>query len=196
MSVGSLLIAGAVVTVLLLLIAASFKGKVETKGRKIFLMVSMVLVPGAWLLAVAVHDIHEMEKVEFCIQCHSMDGYYESLHSDDEDSLVAQHYQNNRVPQKFACYECHADHTPVTGFTKTKMKGLYEAYLEYLGDVEMPVKMHKPYSNVNCLRCHETAKNFRKTHEDDLEDLVADKTSCLECHDVAHVLPAKEEGAE
>ena len=191
-----LLVGAAVLAVVLLLVAASFKGKAESRGRKVFLLISMALVPGVWMLAVAAHDIHAMEKVDFCIKCHSMDGYYESLHSQNKDSLVAAHYQNNRVPQETACYECHADHTPVTGFVKTKMKGLHEAYLEYLGHVEKPVKMRKPFGNVNCLRCHGDAKNFKDAHSDDLAALVSGSTACLDCHDVAHVLSAETKGAE
>ena len=188
-----ILTVSAVLILALLLVARSFKGVVDTKGRKIFLLVAMVMLPGLWLLAVTNHDIHEMDKVDFCIQCHSMDGYYESLHSDDEDSLVADHYLNNRIPQDRACYQCHADHTPVTGLIATKMNGLREAYIEYLCDVEMPIKARKAFKNDNCLICHENAKNFRETHEDDLKALLAGETTCLECHDVAHVLPAKKE---
>ena len=189
----AILTGSAVLILALLLVARSFKGVVDTKGRKIFLLFAMTLLPGLWLLAVMNHDIHQMNSVEFCVQCHSMDGYYESLHSKDEDSLVAIHYLNNRVPKEQACYQCHADHTPVTGLIKTKMNGLVEAYIEYLGHPEMPIKAKKEFKNDNCLHCHEHAKNFSEAHEDDLKDLLSGKTTCFECHDVAHVLPAKKE---
>jgi nitrate/TMAO reductase-like tetraheme cytochrome c subunit len=182
--------------VVLLFVARSFKGVIDTKGKRIFLLVSMVVLPGLWLLAVANHDVHEMETVAFCTQCHALDGYYESLHSKNEDSIVASHYQNNRVPQDGACYQCHADHTPVTGMVKTKLNGLREAYIEYFGHAELPLKMRKKYNTHNCLMCHEAAKNFQEAHEDDLEAIVSGETSCLECHDVAHVLPVKKSEAK
>lgn len=192
----AVLSASAVLLIILLLVARSYKGVIDTKGKKVFLLFVMAVLPGAWLLAVATHDLHEMEKVEFCVQCHTMDGYYESLHSDDEDSIVSSHYLNNRVPRENSCYVCHADHRPVIGLMKTKLNGLREAYIEYLGEVEMPLKARKPYKNTNCLHCHEEAKNFEETHEDDLKDLISDKTSCLECHDVVHVKPEKEKEGE
>ncbi len=188
----AMLSGSAVLLVILLLVAGSYKGVIDTKAKKIFLLFAMAILPGLWMLVVACHDVHAMESVEFCIQCHSMDGYYESLHSKNEDSIVAKHYLNNRVPKDRACYQCHADHTPVTGLIKTKLNGLREAYVEYLGHVEMPLVAKKIYTNDNCLHCHSDAKNFRDMHEDDLEAIESGKTRCLECHDVAHVLPTKD----
>jgi len=183
----------AVLLVILLLVARSYKGIIDTKGKKVFLLFVMAVLPGAWLLAVAGHDLHAMEKVEFCVQCHTMDGYYESLHSANKDSIVSTHYLNNRVPQDTACYQCHADHTPVIGLMKTKLNGLREAYIEYLGEAEMPLKAKKEFKNVNCLMCHADAKNWKETHADNLEALLAGKEKCLDCHDVVHVKAAKKE---
>jgi nitrate/TMAO reductase-like tetraheme cytochrome c subunit len=149
----------------------------------------MGILPGIWLLGTVDHTLKQMTTTEFCIQCHTMEGYGKSLHAEDaESSLAAAHFQNNRVPRHEACYECHADHRPVIGLIKTKLNGLREAYIEYLGTPHEPLKMSKPYENTNCLRCHGKARNFRETHEDDLETILAGKTRCLECHDVGHDL--------
>ena len=186
----------AVLVVALLLVARSFKGVIDTRGKRIFLMFAMGILPGFWLVAVTIHDLDAMERVDFCMQCHFMTEYGESLHSMDEDSLVGSHFRNNRISKEYACYDCHAHHEPVTGLIKTKWDGLHEAYMFYLGKPELPIKMIKPYRTETCLRCHEDADNFREMHEDDLEDIVSGKTSCLECHDVTHVLPVKKAEAQ
>lgn len=192
MNIRLILTIGAGAVVLLLILLRASMGSLEKKGQKIFAILAMGILPCAWMLGVAVYDLGAMQTVDFCVQCHTMRGYRESLthipEDEDDMSVVANHYLNNRVSRKTACYQCHADHTPITGPIKTKINGLREAFVEYLGDPPDPVHATKPFPVANCLHCHEVSRKFRQAHEDDLEDIESGKTSCLECHDVAHVV--------
>lgn len=194
-----LTIAAGVVVLLLVLLRASM-GSLEKKGQKISALLAMGVLPCVWMLGVAVYDLEVMQTVDFCVQCHTMRGYRESLthipEDEDDMSLVANHYLNNRVSQKKACYQCHADHTPITGPIKTKLNGLREAYIEYLGNPPDPVHATKPFRVENCLHCHETSRRFRQEHEDTLEEIESGETSCKECHDVIHVVIREGEKSE
>ena len=157
---------------------------------------AMGVVPTAWFLAAFAFQFSAMQKVDFCLSCHTMDDYGKSLHADSEDSLVAAHYQNNRIPKDTACYVCHADHTPVIGPIKTKIKGLKEAYIEYIAGPPDEMHMKHPYENDNCLHCHEESKSFHEAHEDNLAALESGEERCLDCHDVAHVIEKEAKEAE
>lgn len=186
-----ILAAAAVLVLLLLAVLAATGGSLEKRSQRCFALFAMGLFPCLWLLGAIVYDLQRMTTVDFCATCHTMDGYRESMEADDEDSLVSNHYLNNRVPRHAACYECHADHTPISGPIKTKLNGLREAFIEYFGETEMPLKAAKPFTNANCLHCHEGARNFEGAHEDALAELHSGEMTCMECHDVAHVLPEK-----
>ena len=140
--------------------------------------------------AVITKGVHEMTEVTFCKSCHVMEGYVASLHSEDSDSIPAIHFQNNWVPQKTACYECHTSYT-MFGGVKAKMNGLKHVWVNYFSTIPETLKTYEPYANRDCLRCHGPAKKFRENeeHADELEGLESGETSCLECHDVMHLLP-------
>ena len=151
-----------------------------------------LFIPSVWGIAVINHGVSKMTSVEFCNSCHVMQAYVTSLQSDDSDSVPAIHYQNNWIPQKRACYDCHTSYT-LFGGVKAKINGLKHVWVNYLGTIPENLKVYEPYNNRDCLRCHGPAKNFRENedHEDDLEAMQSNETSCLECHDVMHVLPEK-----
>jgi len=149
-----------------------------------------LFLPVVWGTAVVAKGVHNMTSVEFCESCHVMEGYVASLDSSDTDSIPAIHYQNNWVPQKKACYECHTSYT-MFGGVKAKMNGLKHVWVNYFGTIPEDLHVYEPYANRDCLRCHGPAKKFREgeDHVDELEALESGETSCLECHDVMHVLP-------
>ena len=182
-------VAGAAVVLILLIFAVKARSLTK-KSHRVFALVAMGLLPCLWLLGVGVYDLDRMMTVDFCVTCHTMDGYRESLTSEAADSIVAAHYMNNRVPHDKACYACHADHTPISGPIKTKLNGLLEAYIEYFGEAEMPLEAKRPETVLaNCRHCHEGGKDFEIAHEDMLSEILSGETSCFECHDVGYVLP-------
>jgi nitrate/TMAO reductase-like tetraheme cytochrome c subunit len=182
-----ILTGGAAFVIVLLILFRGTLGTLDTKKERVFALFAMCVFPGLWLLGAMMYDLELMTKVDFCVQCHSMAPIRESIHKEGSETLAAIHYRNNYVPKHKACYQCHADHTPVTGFVKTKLNGMKEAYIEYLGTPrEMNGKMTHPFDTANCLHCHEESAKFVVAHEDDLKAIVSKETSCLECHDEIH----------
>ena len=47
---------------------------------------------------------------QFCLSCHVMSEYGQSLHYDDKSYIPSVHYNNNFVPREHACYTCHTDY--------------------------------------------------------------------------------------
>jgi predicted CxxxxCH...CXXCH cytochrome family protein len=68
------------------------------------------------------------------------------------------------------------------------MKGLKHVYVYYLGTIPEKIALYEPYSNRECLHCHEGARSFEEgeDHKDLRADLASGATSCLECHSDTH----------
>jgi len=181
--------AGGVVVFLLLGIALMVSRNYEKRSQKLLALVALGLAPMAFLAVASFSILENSKNLEFCGSCHTMDVYVKSLESQDGESLAASHYLNGRVPRDKPCYECHAYHTPpIVGSIKTKLKGLHEARVEFLGDPESPIVAKREFTNDNCLHCHKGTTKFEETHEDDRDALISGETVCLECHDVGHVI--------
>lgn len=190
-----------VITWIVLLVDAILVGILITqwrnysrRGRLALLLPTMLIVPMALSVPAAQADFGAMRTEAFCVRCHEMRPYGNSLRSEDEESVPAWHYQNNLVPQRTACYSCHTDYA-VFGGTRAKMTGLRHMYVHYLKGAPAEIKLYQPYNTQNCLYCHRPAKNFleSKTHtrKTSIEEMQSGKKSCLECHDVTHVLEGR-----
>jgi cytochrome c-type protein NapC len=166
------------------------------RGRLALLMPAMFVVPAALVVPATQADLEHMRSRDFCVTCHEMKPYSDSLLSDNEESVPALHYQNNRVPQRTACYSCHTDYT-LFGGTRAKLTGLRHMYVHYFKGAPAAgqIKLYGKFNTQNCLYCHGPAKNFleSKTHtrKTSIEDMRSGKKSCLDCHDVTHVIPGK-----
>lgn len=157
------------------------------RGGRILAFLAFLVLP---VLATAMGLSAHMEKsktTEFCLSCHVMEPYGQSLRVDDESWLPAQHYQNNRIPRDHACFTCHTDYT-LFGDYKAKLRGLRHVYVNYIGTIPAEIKLYEPYNNRECLHCHAGARSFEESdlHKEIRADLGANKTSCLECHDAVH----------
>ncbi|MEZ4272596.1 MAG: NapC/NirT family cytochrome c [Myxococcota bacterium] len=119
-------------------------------------------------------------ETRFCLSCHEMGPYGQSMHVDDDELLVAAHFQNRRVPQDTACYTCHRDYA-MFGTINTKLNGLKHVYKHFTGQIPEKMELYNPYSNNNCLHCHEGARSFEesKNHHSDEAPLVAIKLEPL-----------------
>jgi cytochrome c-type protein NapC len=55
------------------------------------------------------NEMERSKSTSFCLSCHIMEPYGQSLRVDDPSYLAAAHFQNHRVPAHEACYTCHTN---------------------------------------------------------------------------------------
>lgn len=182
-----LLTALALIAILLVLVIVRRPGLTAGPGGKALAFVAFFLLPGAVTALGLLGHVERSKQTEFCLSCHIMEPYGESLLADDGDSLVATHFQNRRIPRDEACFTCHTTYT-MFGDAKAKLQGLKHVWVNYVGTKPAKIELYAPYANRECLHCHAGARSYEEheMHADDLEGLAAGTTSCLECHDVVH----------
>ena len=136
--------------------------------------------------------------VKACGECHAMEGHVADLRDPKSDSLAAVHYKNRYILEN-QCYTCHSDY----GMFGTREREARRASAHLLQrdrrirEADQDPRTRIP--NLRCLSCHGGAQNFLAKHEkEQIENLLAGKDSCLDCHGPAHkaeeageVVPAK-----
>ena len=169
-------------------------GITATRGGKMMAFLVFFLLPILCLGMGASSELERSKTTRFCLSCHIMEPYGQSLRVDDPSYLAAAHFQNHRVPAEEACYTCHADYA-MFGSMKAKLHGLRHVYIYYLGKPPAPdqIKLYEPYNNRECLHCHLGARSFEQgaVHNADrdlLPAVKANKVSCISsgCHEVVH----------
>lgn len=165
-----------------------------TRGGKILAFLALFVLPLLCLGMGTSNELDRAKSTEFCLSCHIMEPYGQSLYVDDPQHLAAAHFQNHRVPANEACYTCHTNYAMFGGL-KAKIGGLRHIYVYYLGKPPAPenIKLYQPFNNRECLHCHAGARSFEEgpvhTADPDLLPAIkANKTSCISsgCHDVVH----------
>jgi cytochrome c-type protein NapC len=178
-------------------------GITATRGGKILAFLVLFFLP---ILCGAMGVSSEMDRSKttaFCLSCHTMEPWGQSLHIDDPNHIPAAHFQNHRVAANEACYTCHTDYA-MFGTLKVKLAGLRHVYIYYLRTPPAPekIKLYEPYNNRECLHCHAGARSFEEgaTHTADPATLPAIRANTLSClssgchdvvHDIAHLKEAK-----
>lgn len=163
------------------------------------LMGVMLALSLFYMVPVTAVNMNRMTKVDFCLQCHTMEPWGKSLKVNDEESIAAVHYQNALVPSEKACYTCHTDYS-LFGPIKAKISGLKHLWVFYTTGTPKEVKLYKPFDAKNCLHCHNGGKRFvevaRHTGDGVLPKILSGEMGCTVsgCHDIAHVKDF--EGAE
>lgn len=157
------------------------------RGGKILAFLALFVFP---VLATGVGTTIHLENsksTEFCLSCHVMEPYGQSLLIDDADYLPANHYQNLRVSKDHACFACHTSYT-MFGDVEAKLRGLKHVYVNYFGTIPEELALYEPYLNRECLHCHAGARSFEESdfHLDIRDEFETDDTSCLECHEFVH----------
>ena len=136
------------------------------------------------------------ESTQFCLSCHVMKDYGQSLLIDDPSPIPAVHYQNRLVPRDAACYTCHTDYT-LFGTVRSKFRGLRHIYIEYFGHIPQPqnIKLYTPFNNRECLYCHLGARTFENepSHNKkpgEMTQIKDNQLSCMSsgCHDTVHAI--------
>ncbi|HSF15506.1 MAG TPA: NapC/NirT family cytochrome c [Vicinamibacteria bacterium] len=180
---------------LILLVVARPQLTVE-RGGKILAFIALFILPlvASWIGTT--RHLEHSKSTGFCLSCHEMESYGRSLRLANRAYLPAGHFLNNRVPRDQACYTCHTTYT-MFGDVQAKMHGLQHVFVHYLGTIPENIELYNPYSNRECLHCHEGARSFEELedHVDFKQEIASGDTSCLECHDSVHDI-ANLEGLE
>ena len=170
-------------------------------GGKIMAFLVLFALPLLCLGFGGVAELEHSKSTNFCLSCHIMEPYGQSLRVDDPMHLPAAHFQNHRVPADEACYTCHTNYA-MFGGVKAKLGGLKHIYVYYLTTPPAPqdIKLYEPFNNRECLHCHAGARSFEEgavhTADPDLLPAIkANKKSCISsgCHDTIHDLKTLKE---
>ena len=181
-----------VLTILLAGLVVVRPGLTVARGGKVLAFLAFFIFPVfAGLLGLENH-MERSKQTSFCLSCHVMRPYGQSLYVDDSSYLPAAHFQNGRIPRDQACYTCHTDYTIYGTFT-SKLKGLHHLYAQYVTGPNQPIKLYHPYNNRECLHCHEGSRSFEQgaLHTVDpqtMADIKSNKLSCTSsgCHENIH----------
>ena len=178
--------------VLTIVLATVFLVDPSITGRpagKILAFVSLCLLPALCISTGMSTHMQRSEQTQFCISCHAMAPYGQSLYLDNPKYIPAEHFQNHRVPADMACYACHTDYT-IYGPLKDKLKGMTRIYLQYVTTPPTTIHIAGGYSNLQCLHCHAGARNFDRNpvHTAMMDSLKSNQLSCISsgCHDAIH----------
>ncbi len=158
-----------------------------TVGGKMLAFLALFVLPGLLLLGGASRHYEQAKTTEFCLSCHIIQPYGESLHIDDAHFLPAAHYQNKRIPVDRACYTCHTNYT-LFGDLDDKIRGVRHVWHNLWGSASDPIELYEPYENRACLKCHQGARSYEEqaAHSPFRADLLEGAKSCLMCHNLIH----------
>lgn len=184
------LLAGLIVFAVALVVGVALRPSLlATPAGRLLAFVALFLVPGLVTLGATSLHLEHSKRTEFCLSCHEMEAYGQSLGVDDPTSLPAAHYQNGRVPREAACYACHTQYT-MYGDLRAKLAGLRHLGVHYFDAERRPgeIRLYEPYQNRECLHCHDAARSFVEgaSHGALLAQLRSGELSCLQCHTVVH----------
>ena len=156
-------------------------------GGKILAFLALLALPGLLLVGGAGRHYDQAKTTSFCLSCHVIQPYGESLYIDHPRFLPAAHYQNKLIPADKACYTCHTSYT-MFGDVDDKVRGVRHVWHSVMGTASDPVKLYKPYENRTCLECHEGARSYEENtvHAPFRTELMAGTKSCLMCHNLIH----------
>lgn len=181
-----LLMATGLLTIFLIAWLVDSSRLMRRSGKLLAFLALFILPVLVTWLGVVSHLAHSRSN-DFCLSCHVMAPYGESLYLDSPDYLPATHFQNRRVERDQACYSCHRNYT-LFGGLEAKIRGFRHVLVQYAGKTPDTISIHEPYNNRECLHCHEGARSFEESdpHQALREALGSNATSCLDCHALNH----------
>ena len=173
--------------VLLVFAWRSLRAGGVTATARGWLFVAVGLVPMMVAFLSFAHGLERSATVTACGSCHVMTPFVQDLRNVESDTLAATHFKNRYI-QEHQCYTCHSDYG-LAGTLKAKFEGLGHVWRYTTGFYTLPIKIAEPYSNVRCLGCHGESQKFLNSQghpKEEMPNLMAGKTSCLDCHGPAH----------
>jgi cytochrome c-type protein NapC len=176
-----------VASIVLILIIVIRPSLTDEKGGKILAFIGLFIIPIIAMVIGTNFHLEQSKSTDFCLSCHVMKPYGESLYIDDRSYIPAAHFQNNRVPQESACFTCHTQYT-MFGSAKAKLRGLKHVYINYLGKIPETIELYSSYENRECLYCHGGARSFeeQEIHASVMADIRTSAVSCIDCHNLVH----------
>lgn len=181
-------IALSIIVLLVILYTAVFHRDRLLEPKLMWLhLVGLAILPlFIWFLGNFV-AIEGAKKAAFCGSCHPvMDPYINDMLDPSSKTLAAVHYKHRYIVAEH-CYSCHVSYG-LHGTIRAKMEGMKDVYRFYTGTWELPIKLSLPYSNWNCLQCHQGAKKYEELaiHVAFRSDMTSDEVSCIPCHGPTH----------
>jgi nitrate/TMAO reductase-like tetraheme cytochrome c subunit len=163
--------------------------RLDEANSKWMLFIGICLLPSPVMFLSTAVGLEQSKKVEFCISCHVMKPFTDDLKNSASTTLAAVHFKNRYI-QREHCYQCHTDYG-ILGTMAAKKQGLGHIWKASTGSYHLPIKLSKPYNFGICLDCHAgSAKfNMEAAHDRVVEETMAGKSNCLECHDAPHPPP-------
>ena len=181
-------VALALLNLMLLALAwRSLRGAAVTPTARGWLLVAVGLVPLMVAFLAFAHGLERSASVEACGSCHVMTPFVEDLRNVKSDTLAATHFKNRYIREN-QCYTCHSDYG-LAGTIRAKFAGLGHVWRYTTGAYTPPIKIAKPFENVRCLGCHGESQKFLTSPghpKEEVPNLMAGKTGCLDCHGPAH----------
>jgi cytochrome c nitrite reductase small subunit len=166
----------------------------RTREGRMLAFVALLVLPGVAGWSGFQEHMERATSTQFCLSCHVMSQFGQSLHYDDKSYIPALHYENNFVPRERACYTCHTDYG-MFGTEKAKINGLHHILVQYFGTVPKPenIRLYQPFPNATCLHCHLDARKFEEVNAHHktpgmLAKVKSGQLSCISsgCHDTVH----------
>lgn len=148
---------------------------------------TLVLLPALVISMGNIVGLQHAKKVEFCQSCHLTMGHFiKDMQDPGSQTLAALHYRHRWSPDD-QCYACHTSYG-LFGDIQAKRKGVEDFFKYYARSYSLPVRMHRPYINADCLKCHERTPKFvdSETHRGSLAEIRGGDLRCIDCHAPAH----------
>lgn len=184
---------GLLVTAAALLMAFLFRPDIaRDRSGRVFAFLVLFVLPALIFVVGFNSHFERSRKTEFCLSCHIMKPYGQSLRIDDSEYLPAAHFQNSRVPREEACFTCHTTYA-LYGDLKAKVNGLRHLAVNYFTTPPDTIRLYKPFHNRECLHCHSGARSFEESDghaetDTTMTAIKANRLSCRTsgCHDLVH----------
>ena len=148
---------------------------------------TLVLLPLFVISMGNIIGLQHAKKVDFCQSCHLTMGHFiKDMLDPGSQTLAAMHYRNRWCPND-QCYTCHTSYG-LFGDVQAKRKGMADFFKYYTRTYTIPVRMHIPYVNAGCLKCHEHTPKFveSEAHRGSLVEIRNGTLRCIACHGPAH----------
>lgn len=154
---------------------------------RVVAFLGIFILPIVVLLGGGNDHMTRSKTTEFCISCHVMEPYYESLYIDESRHLPAVHFQNRTIPRDKACFTCHTQYT-MFGDMKAKLNGLKHLWVYYMEEIPERIELYEPYNNRECLHCHSGSRAFEENeqHVQARARLQEGELRCFSCHFKKH----------